>query len=225
MKVEAYYSYFEVEKKINVEFDLTYHGQDWDIVNADSSKVQEFINYYLRAEGVEEKVTMFALLIASIDEIEEDTEIREALNRIEEKVFSNLKIHLNTIIYWALIGHGKCEEHIFKMTNYMRLFLNEKLDTDKIEGKSPDLVGIEINGLSFLKLLGKESIDYEFSEFIDYLNLETDPENAHLEISEEIWISCEKEDEFTHLEVWSPEYKSQYFKFRTKEFEEEIKSV
>lgn len=223
MKIKPYYANHEVAKKINADFGLSYLGQDWEIVNADADKVQAFIDYYLLTEDIQEKVTMFALLIASLDEIEDEDEIQKSLRQIEKKVYHNLKIHLNTIVYWALIGHGKKEEHVFPMTKYMRLFLREKLPTDKIKIKSTNFVGIEINGIDFLKVMGVENIDYEIRKFIDFLNIETGPGNEQLELSEEVLMSCEKEKEFTHFEFWSPSCKSQYFKIRTKGFEEEMK--
>ena len=223
MKIEPHYPHFEVAEKLNIEFGLSYQGQDWEIVNADAEKIDQFIEYYLTAIDEKNKITMFALLIASIDELENTNEIQKKLNGIEEKVCQNINIHLNIIIYWALIGHGKDKEHVFTMTNYMRSFLNTKLETDKIRIKSPEIIGIEINEINFLKLLGIDNINLDFLELIKYINLDTEPEEPHLEISEGIVISCEKENVFTHFEILSPKYNFQYFKVRTSVLDAEIK--
>ena len=116
MKIETFYPDIETAEKINKLFSLPYNGQDWEIINADDEKVNDFIEYYLDAKEIQEKVTIFALLIASIDMLDTELEVINALSRIKLKIKENLKYHLNTIIYWALIGHGKDKEHIFTMT-------------------------------------------------------------------------------------------------------------
>lgn len=225
MEVKPFYPYYEIEKIINLEFELNYHGQDWEIVNADPEKIDLFIEYYLSAKGEKEKITMFSLLIASIDDLEDERKIQKYLNRIEQKVCKNIKIHLNTIIYWALIGSGKKKDHIFMMTNYMRSFLNKNMNTDKIRIREPSLIGIELNGINLFDLLDLKNIEFDFWELIKYINLETDPENSSLEVSEDFFISCEKEEIFTHFEVWSQKLNFQYFKIKTKELDKEIKNI
>lgn len=222
MKIETFYPDIATSEKLSKLFSLPYNGQDWEIVNADDKKVNDFIKYYLDAEEIQEKVTIFALLIASIDILDEEIAIINALSRIKLKMKENLKYHLTTIIYWALIGHGKDREHVFPMTKYMRAFLNEVMAIDKFEIKTSSIKGIEVNGIDFPNLLQENQFLKSFSELIKILNKESNPENDHFELSKNTSISIEKEDNFTHFEIWSSKIGCNYLKIKTSELEKEI---
>ncbi len=223
MKIETFYADIKTSEKLNKIFSLPYSGQDWEIVNADDEKVNDFIKYYLDAEETQEKVTIFALLIASIDMLDQEIDVTNAWNRIKLKVDQNLKYHLSTIVYWALIGKGKNKEHIFMMTKYMRIYLSESIDTDNFEIKNPTIEGIEINGINFSSLLKEDQFLKSFPEFIQFINKEIEPEDENFDLSEHASISFEKEKDFTHFEIWSSKVGLNYLKVKTSEFEKEIK--
>ncbi len=223
MKIQSYYPQNTITKKLNQLFDLPYNGQDWEVVNADDERVEEFIAYYLEAEDTEEKVAMFALLYASIDMLKTKAEQETALKRIESKVLKNLNYHLNTIIYWALIGYGNNEEHIFMMTHHARDFLKKHTDLDKFEIITPTIEGIKINDISLLSILEEKELNISFSELMLFFNKESGPDNRYFESSDNSNISVEKEGDFTHFEIWSSTNGCHYFRVETEIFEREIK--
>lgn len=149
MKIEPYYPGFGVSEELNKRFSLNYSGQDWAIVNADYELVDDLIECYLKAIEVHNKVTIFALLIASIDQLDE-SDIPGAIDRIKVRVKSNLTFHLREIVYWASIGFGKNPEHIFMMSPFMRSFLGESTEIDAFEIRRPSINGIKVNGIGFL---------------------------------------------------------------------------
>lgn len=222
MKIETFYPDVETSEKLNKLFSLPYNGQDWEIVNADSEKINDFINYYLAAEEIQEKVTIFALLIASIDMLDGEEKITNALNLIQSKMKANINYHLVTIIYWALIGHGKDKEHIFHITKYMRAFLSEFMNLDKFEVKTPSIKGIEINGIKLGDLIKENQFSKSFSELVNFLNKKTNLDEENFELSENTSISVEKENYFTHFEIWSSKTGCHYLKVETKNFIKEI---
>jgi len=221
MKVETFYPDIKNTEKLNKLFSLPYSGQDWDIVNANDEKLDDFIKYYLDTDDVQEKVTIFALLLASIDMLETEEEMDNALNSIRRKFELNIKYHLNTIIYWALIGHGSNEEHIFRMTKFMRATLNKVISIDLFEIKNQSII---VNGINLQLLLEESQFSVSISEFVDFLTKETflNDEDTTLDLSENTNISFEKENEFTHFQIWSSKVGLHYLKVKTSQLTNEL---
>lgn len=69
MQIATYYSHSDIENKLGELFGLGYSGQDWDIVNANSERISEFISYFLETNDSEELNALFDLIIASIDDL------------------------------------------------------------------------------------------------------------------------------------------------------------
>lgn len=221
MKIEPYYPDFGTSEELNKRFSLNYSGQDWAIVNADHELVDDLITCYLNAEQVPERVTVFALLIASIDQLDEP-EIASAFDQIKAQVKSNLTFHLREIIYWACIGHGKDPEHIFQATPYTRNLLSELTKTDKLEITSTSINGIILNGIRLLEFLKEDESLVSFEELHSFMMKETDPEDANFEISPQSVLKVEQEKDFTHLEIWGEAIGFHYLKVETNEFEKEL---
>jgi len=221
MKIEPYYPDFGVSEELNKRFSLNYSGQDWAIVNADHELADDLIECYLKAIEVHDKVTIFALLIASIDELDE-SDIPGAIDRIKARMKSNLTFHLREIVYWARIGSGKDPEHIFMMSPFMRSFLGESTEIDAFEIRSPSINGIKVNEIGFLDFFKEKKQTASFEDLHAFMKKETDPEDADFEISPQSVLSIEQEKDFTHFEIWGEEIGFHYLKFRTGEFEREL---
>ncbi|WP_413376448.1 hypothetical protein [Paenibacillus taichungensis] len=107
---------------------LTPFSQDWEYTSADSSRVNEFITYYEKNKlNNKEKFTLTIVIISSFDDYLSKgigTEDIKIWNRIKQNILKDYKLHINTIIYWALEENDL--EDCFAVTPYIREILEQK---------------------------------------------------------------------------------------------------
>ncbi|WP_339293166.1 hypothetical protein MKY48_13635 [Paenibacillus sp. FSL W8-0187] len=107
---------------------FTPFSQDWEYTSADSSRVNEFITYYEKNKlNNKEKFTLMIVIISSFDDYLSKgigTEDIKIWNRIKQNILKDYKLHINTIIYWALEENDL--EDCFAVTPYIREILEQK---------------------------------------------------------------------------------------------------
>ncbi|WP_233354826.1 MULTISPECIES: hypothetical protein [Paenibacillus] len=107
---------------------LTPFSQDWEYTSADSSRVNEFITFYENNKlNNKEKFTLMIVIISSFDDYLSEgigTEDIKIWDRIKQNILKDYKLHINTIIYWALEENDL--EDCFAVTPYIREILEQK---------------------------------------------------------------------------------------------------
>jgi len=99
-------------------------GQDWYLAAADPDRVHEFCMLYeIGVLDEDAKFALMQLMIASLDELLEETpsspDVRSVAERVEGILNRDFLLHFYTIGYWRL--HGEDDpEYQFKVTNIMR---------------------------------------------------------------------------------------------------------
>jgi len=102
------------------------YSQNWEHeVMIEYNCINEFVKYYQSASLDDE--TKFTLMILIINSLNDVLGIRERLsnslwNKVSNILVDDNKIHMNTIIYWALEDEEE-EEYIFPITPYIRAVL------------------------------------------------------------------------------------------------------
>ncbi|MCR8630880.1 hypothetical protein [Paenibacillus radicis (ex Xue et al. 2023)] len=93
-----------LDEKLNLAVRDKY-SQDWQYEVSDPSRVSEFILFYEDAIlNNEEKFALMSLIISSLDDaLEEGYEISGLWGKISHHLVNEIKIHYNTIQYWALL--------------------------------------------------------------------------------------------------------------------------
>ena len=77
-------------------------SQDWDIENADPTRVEEFLDAYERMPwSVEERHALMKLIVASCDEASGDR--APALDRMRAALERDYAVHFHTVLYWACL--------------------------------------------------------------------------------------------------------------------------
>ena len=79
--------------------------QDWDLENADRTRVEEFIDAYERSPwSVDERLALMKLIVASCDDAMHGGDLPPALGRIRGALTRDYAIHFHTVIDWACLG-------------------------------------------------------------------------------------------------------------------------
>lgn len=105
--------------------------QDWEYLVADSSRIEEFLEYYERNHlNIEEKFALMVIIVASFDDSLSENDFRPTIwSRIRKNLEEDIQIHTNIILYWSL--EGETLEDCFAITGYMRevyAALSDKID-------------------------------------------------------------------------------------------------
>lgn len=106
---------------------LRYEAQDWGIVNADATRVEEFIRYY---EGTRLEKTqayeVFELILASLNAaLEEELEVGHIIQEFVAKHRDDFPAQVD---YWSSLTGTE-----FPIGEYLREILSENLSRAKYE--------------------------------------------------------------------------------------------
>jgi len=212
MLVKVNFGDRESQKELSKKFGLGPVSQDWDLVNASPTLVDDFIKYFNETEEEKMLISTFELIIASIDEIENPNEKSMKLKSLYQKVADNPNNYINTIIYWSCLGKGT--KDIFPVSLEMREFLNSIYTKhDKFEILENEIYGVQINDSELLEILESGYLNVTFEEFLNSIS-----ENVVLKISNTETLNVEIENEYTHFYIYGSNENHHYFRFQTNEF-------
>lgn len=96
-------------------------SQDWEIVNANSERVEDFLSLYQREDLCDDdRFALMSLIVASFDECLLVGKANESLTlRIREYLVRDSKLHEPTIQYWRVEGESD-PEFMFRATPFIR---------------------------------------------------------------------------------------------------------
>ena len=105
--------------------------QDWDVLVADPTRVDEFVTLYENHTSLaeDEKFALLDVILVSYDDLaREEGKICECGHRIRKILDVEFRLHAYTVYYWCLWDAGvePDEEHIFCITRCMREIWNDK---------------------------------------------------------------------------------------------------
>ncbi len=102
-------------------FQLDLPTQDWDILVADHSRLDDFLSAYDRAEFDEDdRFALMEVIVASLDEGEEHgVDIDDAWYQTETFLRRDWRLHAATLSYWAC-GDDPDPAHQFAITPRIR---------------------------------------------------------------------------------------------------------
>ncbi|MGQ7887487.1 hypothetical protein [Paenibacillus violae] len=94
--------------------------QDWEYEVADDTRINEFLSFYESSSlNEEEKFALMIIIIGSINDAIEKTDVDESLLRkAKELLLKDIVIHTNTILYWSLENQDL--EDCFAITPFIR---------------------------------------------------------------------------------------------------------
>lgn len=103
------------------------YEQDWEYTVADSTRIDELIEFYGNNPlSVEEKFALMIIIISSYDDaIQEKSNDKNTWDRISYYLLRDYNIHANTILYWSDMENENIE-NCFAITSFMRKLLDEK---------------------------------------------------------------------------------------------------
>ena len=94
--------------------------QDWEIQLADPNRVNEFCQLYTQLDDEDEKFTLMALIIASLEESLQEKGYNEKLvEMVNWLLNTEFALHQDTIEYWCDLGEDN-PEHYWMVTPAMR---------------------------------------------------------------------------------------------------------
>ena len=216
MQITTYFTHSDVEHKLGEIFGFDYSGQDWDLVNANYSRVSEFISYFLKTDESKELIALFDLIIASIDDLSDLSEQEKQLAKIHEKLSRNISLFLNTLTYWSAIGSGSNHDQVWSVTPLIRKLLIEQTKTDNFEITCNEIYCIKPSNAELTDLISGKGLNVTFDELLT--NLKTSNE---LKLNTETTLSVDFFGEFCFWSLYST--KGHYlFKFSKSEYLKEI---
>lgn len=114
----------EIIEQISKELSLPYTGieQDWDIEMADSSRIDDFLEFYHQNDlEVDKKVAIISLVLASYEDFlnENDLEIDYRWDDIRSILESESEIFVDLINYW-LLSNEEGDGNLFRITLLLR---------------------------------------------------------------------------------------------------------
>ncbi|WP_256706780.1 hypothetical protein [Paenibacillus sp. FSL R7-0337] len=94
--------------------------QDWHYIVADSSRIDEFLEFYEKnLLNIEEKFALMVIIVGSFNDYLSENDFSLMIwNRIKNLLEEDKQIHVNTILYWSLEGENL--EDCFPITRYLR---------------------------------------------------------------------------------------------------------
>lgn len=105
--------------------------QDWDIEMADSSRINEFIDFYKNNSlSLEEKKGLMSLIIASFDDYlnEIETDSSDIWDQVSVLIKQEIEIFYDLIHYWS---NDRDEESSFKVSKYLIMLLSNNISSLK----------------------------------------------------------------------------------------------
>ena len=79
-------------------------SQDWDIENADPTRIETFFDAYERLPwSVDERFALMKLIVASCDDAMRAGDLPPALERIRGALVQDYATHFHTVLYWACL--------------------------------------------------------------------------------------------------------------------------
>ena len=218
MRIQRTLSNDEAEQDLNEHFGFTEEGQDWDIANADDTRLEEFIAYFHETEDTDRMLSMSNLIIASIDILEEEEERDQYLYKIQHKIFEHRDIFLNTIIFWSVLGAGEDEDEIFAVSLSIRRMLNNLVDPVAFEIRSPIIDRIMLGELSLESVLSEKDEVMPFDELITQLD-----KAGRIYLSDEETLEIEILVDVVFWNIYGLE-EDYLFKFNREEYMRNIKN-
>lgn len=89
--------------RLSADLGLTYRGQDWELLAADSRRVIEFLDYYdTRQLNDDERFTLMSLIIASFDDCLSAGQEDVLQDRIVARLTARFDVLNYLVQYWAL---------------------------------------------------------------------------------------------------------------------------
>ena len=217
MKIATYYTNTEIEHSLGKRFGFDYYDQDWDLVNANSERISEFISYFLTADNLDEMVAMFDLTIASMDDLESKIEQSDYLNQIKPKFFANLDLFMNTIIYWSSIGTGKEPDQMWTVTPLVRGLLDEITSFERFEIECNEVYCINTVGHRLLDLIDGKKLNFTFDELMKEIRYPN-----KLQLNDKTNLELDSFDKAFYWSIFSSNSQS-LFKFDKEQYFTEIK--
>lgn len=111
----------EVIEKLSKELNISNkYYEDWEYINADKTRINEFIDYYCSNNLNDiEKFTLMILIISSCDDaVRTDSLEKKTWENIKRILITEKDIHLSTIEYWSCFE--KSIEDAFYITPLVR---------------------------------------------------------------------------------------------------------
>ena len=212
MKVRLIQPDPETEKALSARFGLHATGQDWDLANADPSKLDQFMEYFTRCDQPDELYSLCNLIIASIDKIEEEEKRKKRFAAASPKILENGEFFLSTLVYWAVLGTGEDEDYMFAVSPAVRDILNAVTGVSSLKITDESYRGILLDGTPMEDLLFNQYPDVSFEELIEEC---TEPCQLHLSDDDPMEIEVLDDVVFWYLYGEEENY---LFKFDKKEY-------
>jgi hypothetical protein len=116
---------------LSARLGIQYSGQDWEIVNADAARLEEFVQIYEQEKlDDDQRFLLMALIIASYDELARSRSDPLLWQRIRKHLCERFSLHAYTVEYWSLtdmISDDECPDTQFAVTPQMREILSQFL--------------------------------------------------------------------------------------------------
>jgi hypothetical protein len=124
----ARYTSFASATKLADIFRLAPPMEDWSILVADHSRLDDFLSAYDRADlDEDDRFALMEVIVASLDEGEQsDVDIGYAWRRTETFLRRDWRLHASTLSYWAC-GDDPDPDHQFAITPRVRGVWREAL--------------------------------------------------------------------------------------------------
>jgi len=216
MLVEPHYSTIEAQDELSTIFGIGTHTQDWDLVNARADLVFNFIDYFLNDNREQLDIALFELILASIDELQNDSDITKALESLRYKLTRQLELHAGIILYWCAFGSGKSD--VFPISLKLREFWNTLyLVEDTMTISNPDMSGIKLNGVDLLDIVTHRPIAIDFDTFSCITE-----QSCKLKISKTCSVRVEIEQKHTHMCLYDEQSGQHYYRFKSQELKQNV---
>lgn len=217
MQIATYYSKAEIERSLGERFGFDYYDQDWDLVNANSDRISEFISYFLDTDRDDELVALFELIIASVDDLKSTKEQEEHLEQIRTKTLAKSELFMNTLVYWSSIGSGSKPEQLWSVTPLIRKLLNEltKVETFKIE--CDEVYCIKLADIEMIQLVEGKRLNFTFDELIKEIL-----SSNKLQLNDKTTLEIDTFEDAFFWSIYNPSNQSLY-KFEKEQYCAQIK--
>jgi hypothetical protein len=104
-------------------------GEDWDLMFADPSRIEEFCATYQKFQlSADAKTALMALIVASLDRYLSERELSGDLkDKITELIRNDFPLHRHTVEYWSKLKAPN-PDRLWAVSPLMRQILRENND-------------------------------------------------------------------------------------------------
>jgi len=206
---------------INEKFKLNPRvGQDWHIENADSTKLDLFVDFYLETEDLQEKALMFNLIIASLNELDDSKIVNNHWSKIKKKVLQNFNLHIDELIYWSrIIDYNEDkEDSIFVNSEFLTEWIDNVTKESTLRVESENCLELLIDGQTVSEIINRKAIPFKIEQILEYLKNDIEPlSDEGLTYSSNVdyfYLKKKKHIDFTFLEIKVKDKNTILLKFR-----------